>query len=89
MTARNSAITARLRARIAATRAACHICGQPINYQLKTPDPMSFELDHIIPLAKGGSHDATNAAASHRTCNSTKRARVVAPIVKRSRSLDW
>lgn len=52
----------------------CHICGQPIDYTLKTPDPMSFELDHVVPVRTSPEreHDPTNHAASHRTCNRAK-----------------
>lgn len=88
MTARNTTQQYRHRARIAATKAACHICGEPIDYTLKSPDPRSFVVDHIIPLHKGGPDDKTNTAAAHRDCNSTKRARIIAPIVRRSGSLD-
>ena len=88
MSARNSQQQARMRARIAATRANCHICGSEIDYTLKWPDPRSFVVDHIIPLARGGAHDITNAAAAHADCNSRKRARTHAPIVKRSGSFQ-
>ena len=51
------------------------------------PHPMRFEADHLVPLAKGGADTLENSRASHRQCNSAKRARLVAPIVKRSGSL--
>ena len=51
------------------------------------PHPMRFEADHKVPLAKGGTDTIDNKQASHRRCNSAKRARLVAPIVKRSGSL--
>lgn len=76
------------RARIAATKADCHICGKPIDYTLKWPDPMSFEADHVQAFSRGGADNLSNKRASHRTCNSTKRARDYAPIVRRSGSLD-
>lgn len=84
---RNSTQQARLRARIAKLKAACHICGQPIDYTLKSPDPRSFVIDHVVPLSKGGADDTSNVKAAHRECNSKKRARLVAPIVRRSGSL--
>jgi len=86
-TPRNTAQRDRDRARIRATKAACGICGRPIDYLLPHDDPMSFTVDHIIPLAKGGADRIDNKQAAHRTCNSTKRARTVAPIVRRSGSL--
>lgn len=75
------------RARIRATKAACHICGMPIDYDLHYIDPKSFVVDHIEALARGGADHISNKAAAHRDCNSTKRARAYAPIVRRSGSL--
>jgi 5-methylcytosine-specific restriction endonuclease McrA len=77
-----------MRATIARTKPACHICGQPIDYTLDHLHPQAFVIDHVVPLAKGGADDLTNVKAAHRACNSKKRARLVAPIVRRSRSLD-
>lgn len=76
------------RARIKATRANCHICGGPIDYDLPHTDPKSFVVDHVVPLSKGGADELSNKAAAHRDCNSTKRARLVAPIIRRSKSLE-
>ena len=87
MVRRNTQQQERMRKRIAATRADCHICGNPISYELKWPDPMCFVVDHIIPIAKGGKHELSNAAAAHASCNSKKRARDYAPIVRRSGTL--
>lgn len=88
MPGRNTTQRDRDRATIRRTGAGCHICGQPIDYALKSPHPMSFEVDHLVPLSKGGPDTLANKAAAHRTCNSTKRARDYAPIVRRSNSLD-
>lgn len=51
------------------------------------PDPMRFEADHIVPLMRGGEDILSNKQATHRRCNSTKRARAESPIVKRSGAL--
>ena len=75
------------RQRIARAQPACHICGEAIDYQADWLDPRSFVVDHVIPLAKGGSDSIDNKKAAHRSCNSTKRARLVAPIVRRSGAL--
>ena len=85
---RNSAIRNKHRARVAKDKPACHICGKAIDYTLPTLDPWSFVLDHVIPLAKGGKDTLDNKKAAHRECNSKKRARMIAPIVRRSGSLD-
>tara|TARA_R110002020_G_scaffold335482_1_gene550616 strand:- start:83 stop:304 length:222 start_codon:yes stop_codon:yes gene_type:complete len=57
------------RARIAATKADCHICGKPIDYTIKWPDPMSFEADHVEPISKGGLDALANKKAAHRHPN--------------------
>jgi len=85
---RNTAIRDQHRARIKRDKPACHICGQPIDYTLPHLDPMSFTVDHVKPLAKGGADTMDNKKAAHRECNSKKRARLFAPIVRRSGSLD-
>lgn len=63
---RNTAQQTRLRARIAATKAACHICGEPIDYTLRNPHPRAFVIDHVIPIARGGEDALSNVKAAHR-----------------------
>ena len=63
---RNTTTRDRHRQAIAATRAACHICGQPIDYTLRSPHPDSFEIDHVIPLTRGGADALSNVRAAHR-----------------------
>ena len=87
MVRRNTTQQARYRARHRATGSACAICGEPINYELRWPDPRCFVVDHIVPIAKGGPHTFENTQPAHADCNSKKRARIVAPIVRRSGSL--
>lgn len=87
MTKRDSATRHKHRARIRKDQPACHICGNTIDYTLKWPDPKCFVVDHITPLAKGGADTLANKKAAHNECNSKKRARLVAPIVRRSGSL--
>jgi len=50
----------------------CGICGEAVDMMLKVPDPMAPTLDHIVPLARGGSHSESNAQLAHFICNSTK-----------------
>ena len=50
----------------------CGICGKKINKRLKYPNPMSVSLDHIIPLALGGTHERRNVQPAHLSCNSRK-----------------
>ena len=55
------------------TQDTCALCGKPIDKTLKTPHPMSPEVDEIIPLSKGGSPvDRDNVQLVHRICNQRK-----------------
>lgn len=55
----------------------CGICGEPIDSQLEFPHPMSVTLDHIVPLAKNGTHEPENVQAAHFKCNCSKGSKVV------------
>ncbi len=60
----------KVRAWLRAQGRPCHICGQPIDYSLPAGNPMSFEVDEIVPVSRGGSpYDRTNVAPAHRICN--------------------
>lgn len=50
----------------------CAICGLPINYELKHPNPWSFTIDHIIPISRGGTTDEDNLQPAHFKCNRLK-----------------
>jgi len=51
----------------------CHICGVEAPRELRgTMRWNAPELDHIIPLAAGGSHTYDNVACAHRACNLEK-----------------
>lgn len=56
----------------------CHLCGgltikgKRGSYHAKAP-----ELDHIVPLSKGGDHSYANTACAHRSCNIAKSDRVI------------
>lgn len=89
---RSSATRNRARRVLAGRREACHICGRPIDYLLPSSDPMSFVVDHVKALANGGEDALPNMRAAHRhisrDCNSKKRARDHAPIIRRSGALE-
>jgi predicted HNH restriction endonuclease len=59
---------------------ACHICQGDIDMAApRKTSKKGFELglhiDHVIPLAKGGSHTLANVRPSHAICNLRKGAR--------------
>lgn len=51
-------------------RGACAYCASPISHYAKRVD--SLELDHDIPVSRGGSDDDSNLVASCRPCNRSK-----------------
>ena len=59
--------------KIYATQTVCGICGQPVDFEMKYPHPLSPCIDHIIPVAKGGHpSDLENLQLAHWTCNRQK-----------------
>lgn len=55
------------------TQSVCGICGQPVDKQLKAPDPMSPVIDHMVPVSKGGHPSAMdNLQLAHWSCNRQK-----------------
>ncbi|WP_396427161.1 HNH endonuclease [Leifsonia sp. 1010] len=55
-----------MRDRIRKTGAACHLCGEAIDYTLPHTNPRSFVIDHLVPLSKGGEDALHNVKAAHR-----------------------
>jgi 5-methylcytosine-specific restriction endonuclease McrA len=51
----------------------CGICGGRVSKILRHPDPLSASVDHIIPLARGGTNDPENLQLAHLRCNLSKR----------------
>lgn len=61
------------------TRANCNGC---------VPHPLSFVVDHIVPLRHGGKDTLANKQAAHRSCNRAKGDRADGgPVLRRSGSL--
>ena len=74
----------------------CHLCGQPIDYDLPAGDPMAYELDEIVPVSRGGDpFDPDNVAPAHRICNQRKGNRMGSAAPSReamepiASSVDW
>lgn len=47
----------------------CHICRKPLDMDAEVPAPLAPTIDHLIPLSKGGTHEAANVKAAHYICN--------------------
>jgi len=50
----------------------CQICNKKVDHKLKFPHPMSATIDHIVPIANGGTHEPRNCQLAHFVCNSKK-----------------
>jgi 5-methylcytosine-specific restriction endonuclease McrA len=75
---RNGAKYRRLRTQLLATEDRCSICGGHIDKSLKTPHPLSAELEHVVPLSCGGAaYRRENLAIAHRRCNRFKSNKVL------------
>lgn len=69
---RNTTVRDRHRKIIARDQPPCHICGGEILYDAHHLDPLSFTIDHITPINRGGPDTLDNLAACHRSCNRAK-----------------
>lgn len=79
----NGSARDKIRARWKSIGDPCHICGKPINYELgmivdpvsgkRRPHPMSFVVDEIIPVSRGGSPISfENTRPTHWLCNARR-----------------
>ena len=50
----------------------CHLCGKKTDPSKTVPHPKAPTLDHVIPLAAGGTHEPMNCRTAHFLCNATK-----------------
>ncbi len=77
--------------KIYASQKVCGICGQPVDFSLKFPHPLSPCIDHIIPVSKGGHpSDIQNLQLAHMCCNRQKSDKLVRKIefVQETRAID-
>lgn len=72
-----------IQAKWEASSRTCCLCGESINPDLKSPDPMSLTVEHKVPIARGGRHDIDNIDFAHRVCNSSKGARTTEEYMER------
>lgn len=60
----------------------CYLCHEQIDVMIDdSNDPMYLNIDHIIPISRGGQHTWDNVAATHRRCNLSKGSKLMAPPV--------
>lgn len=75
MTPRNTTRRDKHRAEIAKDKPPCHWCGADIDYDAHHLDPLSFQIDHVVALANGGTDTLDNLVPAHRQCNRAKGAK--------------
>ncbi len=58
---------------IASKDPVCALCGNPIDMEAKPYSPLALEVDHIIPVSRGGApYDIDNLQLTHHRCNRQK-----------------
>jgi hypothetical protein len=57
--------------------AICQLCQRPVSMGYRWPHQMSPELDHKVPVSRGGPHTYENVQLAHRICNLRKGAKIV------------
>lgn len=50
----------------------CGLCGKAVLRTAVAPHPRAPVIDHVIPLARGGTHEPANVQTAHFLCNSIK-----------------
>lgn len=53
----------------------CQLCRRKVHKGKAVPHPMAPTIDHIVPLAQGGTHEPSNIVTAHFICNVRKRDR--------------
>ena len=61
----------------------CHVCGMTMLRSLRGINhPLAWVVDHVIPLARGGSDHPDNMLPAHRVCNRIKSAKPLDTITR-------
>ena len=50
----------------------CQLCNEPVERDKVVPHPKVPTIDHVIPLARGGTHEMANVQTACFLCNATK-----------------
>lgn len=50
----------------------CQLCRQPVVRHESVPHPLAPVIDHVLPLAAGGTHEPANVQTAHFACNCAK-----------------
>lgn len=55
----------------------CQICGLLVDIKADSTHDLSPNIDHIIPLSLGGTHEPCNVQLTHRKCNLDKGTQII------------
>lgn len=80
MTARRSFNARQREAIFTAAGGVCHICGGLIGLK-------AWEVEHVLPLALGGSNEPDNLRPAHVACHAEKTAKADVPAIARAERL--
>jgi len=75
---RNTTTRNRHRRHLAKGEPPCYWCGEAIDYSADWLSPLAYQVDHVVPLHRGGRDELTNPdgspqkVPSHRVCNRAK-----------------
>lgn len=61
-------------ARVMREEDTCHVCGLPVDKTLSGRHPLGPTVDHLVPVAAGGTHDRANLRLAHARCNNQRQA---------------
>lgn len=50
----------------------CRLCGEAVVRDAEVPHPRAPVIDHVVPLARLGTHEPANVQTAHYLCNSIK-----------------
>jgi hypothetical protein len=56
----------------------CYLCGRQVSDALPFTHPLKANIDHVMPISKGGMHTLDNVRVACRACNAAKGAKVAA-----------
>lgn len=65
---------------VAAYGAVCYLCSGAVDLDMPRTSRMGATVDHIVPLAKGGSDDFENLQLAHWICNNRKSDKMIEGI---------
>ncbi len=55
----------------------CHLCNKPIDLTASRRSKFGLQLDHVMPISKGGHDVIANVKPSHALCNQSKKNKII------------